>query len=220
MNNRLPWDIAAADADVGTAAPAAGIRPGRRLIAVMLLTAAALDLTRCGLVLTTARYPAPATGLVAAGLATAALSMRTARGCQGGRRWAGWAALLIGATSAPEAAASGFHAPYTIPDTATAALGVLLTVAVLATAGLTGQPGHDTGNACAIDLGGHPVTRGAAAPAQTAMHSSPPRTPGPVSSRTSSAGCACTVTGRARTAQSASISKSRATRNRAGDRRA
>ena len=220
MNNHLRADIAAADADIGTAAPAADIRPGRRLIAVMLLTAAALDLTRCGLVLTTARHPAPAAGLVAAGLAAAGLSMRTARGCQGGQRWAGWAALLIGATSAPQAAASGFHAPYTIPDTATAALGVLLTVAVLATAGLTGQLGHDTGNPCAIDLGGHPVTRGAAAPAQAAMHRAPPRTPDPVSSRTSSAGCACTVTRRARTAQSASISKLRATRNRASGQRA
>jgi len=165
MNNRLPRDIASTDADVGPAS-AAGIRAGRRLIAVMLLTAAALDLTRCGLVLTTARHPAPAAGLVVAGLAAAGLSMRTARGCQGGQRWAGWAALLIGATSAPQAAASGFHAPYTIPDTATAALGVLLTVAVLATAGLTGQPGHDTGNLCAIDPGGHPVIRGTAAPAQ------------------------------------------------------
>jgi hypothetical protein len=165
MNNRLPRDIATADADVGPAS-AAGIRAGRRLIAVMLLTAAALDLTRCGLVLTTARHPAPAAGLVVAGLAAAGLSMRTARGCQGGQRWAGWAALLIGATSAPQAAASGFHAPYTIPDTATAALGVLLTVAVLATAGLTGQPGHDTGNLCAIDPGSHPVIRGTAAPAQ------------------------------------------------------
>jgi hypothetical protein len=45
--------------------------------------------------------------------------------------------LLIGAASAPQAAASGFHAPYTIPDTATAVLGVLLAVAVLATAGRT-----------------------------------------------------------------------------------
>jgi hypothetical protein len=166
MNNRLPGDIAAADADNGTPAPAADIRPGRRLIAVMLLTAAALDLTRCGLVLTTARHPASAAELVAAGLAAAALSARTARGCQAGRRWAGLTALLIGATSAPQAAASGFQTPYTIPDTATAALGVLLAVAVLATAGLTRQPGQDTGNPCAIDLEGHPVTRGSAAPAQ------------------------------------------------------
>jgi hypothetical protein len=165
MNNRLSRGTAAADADAGPAS-AAGIRAGRRLIAVMLLTAAALDLTRCGLVLTTARHPAPAAGLVVAGLVAAGLSMQTARGCQGGRRWAGWAALLIGATAAPQAAASGFHAPYTIADTATAALGVLLTVAVLATAGLTRQPGHDTGNLCAIELGDQPVIRGAAAPAQ------------------------------------------------------
>ena len=146
MNSRLPRDIAAADADGGTTAPVAGSRPGRRLIAVMLLTAAALDLTRCGLVMATARHPAPAAGLVAAGLAAAALSVRTARGCQAGQRWAGWAALLIGAASAPQAAASGFHSPYTIPDTATAALGVLLAVAVLATAGRIGPAGYDTEN--------------------------------------------------------------------------
>ena len=53
----------------------------------------------------------------------------------GGQRWAGWAALLIGATSAPQAAASGFQTPYTIPDTATAALGMLLAITILATAG-------------------------------------------------------------------------------------
>jgi hypothetical protein len=52
--------------------------------------------------------------------------------------------------SAPQAAASGFHAPYVIPDTATAAIGILLTVAVLATAGRPGQPGPGTGNACVI----------------------------------------------------------------------
>ena len=36
----------------------------------------------------------------------------------------GRAALLIGAASAPQAAISGFHGPYTIPGTATAAQGV------------------------------------------------------------------------------------------------
>jgi hypothetical protein len=81
----------------------------------------------------------PVTPRSAAGLAAAALSARTARGCRAGQRWAGWAALLIGAASAPQAAASGFHAPYTIPDTATAVIGVLLAVAVLATAGRTGE---------------------------------------------------------------------------------
>ncbi len=101
----------------------------------MLLTAAALDLTRCGLVMAAARHPAPTAGLVAAGLAAAALTARTARGCQAGQRWAGWAALLIGVASAPQAAASGFRSPYMIPDTATAALGILLAITILATAG-------------------------------------------------------------------------------------
>ena len=152
MNSHLPGEVPAADADGGTTtASAAGSRPGRRLITVMLLAAAALDLTRCGLGLATAEHAAPAAGLVAAGLAAAALSLWTARGCQGGRRWSGWAALLIGAASAPQAAASGFHTPYTIPDTATAALGILLAVAVLATVGRTGQPGQYVENSCTMD---------------------------------------------------------------------
>jgi hypothetical protein len=148
MADRMPWDITAACADGEKAAPAAGPRAGRHLIAVMLLGAAVLDLTRCGLVLAAARHPAPT-----AGLAVAVLSVRTARGYQTGRRWAGWAALLIGAASAPQAAMSGFHGPYTIPDTATAALGVLLAVAVLATAGAAGRPGQYTENPCTIDRG-------------------------------------------------------------------
>jgi hypothetical protein len=143
VNCHLPGDASAANADRETTVPAA-IRPGRRLIAVMLLAAAALDLTRCGLVLVTARHAGPTAGLVAAGLAAGALSLCSARGCQIGRRWSSWAALLIGATSAPQAAASGFHTPFTATDTATAALGILLTVAVLATAGLTGQPFTET----------------------------------------------------------------------------
>ena len=122
MNSRPPEGIAAADA--GTASPVPGIRPGRRLTAVLLLAAAALDLIRCSLVPMAAPHPAPAAGLIAAGLAAAALSVRTARGCQAGRRWSSWAALLIGATSAPQAAVAGFRSPYTIPDTATAALGI------------------------------------------------------------------------------------------------
>jgi len=150
MNSHLPGDAPAADADGGRTVPAAGIRPGRRLIAVMLLGAAGLDLIRCGLVLVTARHAGPAAGLVAAGLAATALSLWTARRYQGSRRWSGLAALLIGAASAPQAAASGFHAPFTAPDTATAALGILLTVTVLATAGRTGQPGPTTENPCTI----------------------------------------------------------------------
>jgi hypothetical protein len=134
-NNCLPGDNTAVGADGQKAAPAAGAQVGRQLIVVLLLIAAALDLTRCGLVLAAARHPAPAAGLVAVGLGAAALTARAARGCQVGQRWAGWAALLIGIMSAPQAAASGFRTPYTVPDTATAVLGILLAITVLATAG-------------------------------------------------------------------------------------
>ena len=131
-------------------APSAGARPGQALVIVMLLAAAALDLARCGLVVTTARPPAPAPPLVAAGLAAAGLSAWTARGCRCSRRWSQVAALLIGVASAPQASASGFRAPYTIPDTATAVLGVLLSVTILATTGTTrADPAHaDRSAAC------------------------------------------------------------------------
>ena len=43
--------------------------------------------------------------------------------------------MLIGLASVPQAAASGFRSAYLIPDAATAALGILLAVTVLATAG-------------------------------------------------------------------------------------
>jgi hypothetical protein len=141
MNNRLPWDITAADADAdgGKTARAARAQVARYLIVAMLFGAAALDLTRCGLVMTVARQPAPTAGLAAAGLAAAGLTARTARGCQAGQRWAGWAALLIGTASAPQAAASGFRSPYTIPDMATTVLGMLLAVTIMATAGRMGR---------------------------------------------------------------------------------
>jgi hypothetical protein len=155
MNRRLPLGRQAAGADSWTTSPAAVSRAARRLIAAMLLAAAVLDLTRCGLVMVAVRHPASAAGLVVVGLAAAALSVRTAHGCQGGQRWAVWAALLIGAASAPQAAVSGFSTPYTIPDTATAVLGVLLAVAVLATVGRTGVPADDTQSPCAI-TGDHP----------------------------------------------------------------
>jgi hypothetical protein len=166
MTRRQPRGVREPGADGGTTLSAVGLWPGRCLIAVMLVAAAALDLARCGIVLATARHAGPAIGLVAAGLAAATLSLRTARGCRSGRRWSAWAALLIGAASAPQAAASGFHPPYTMPDIATAALGVLLTVAVLATAGQTSQPPQLTENQC-IDLGS---TR---SPAVRAARSSP-----------------------------------------------
>jgi hypothetical protein len=139
MNSRPPWDITDNDADDGKPAAAAAAQVVRRLIVLLLLTAAALDLTRCGLVMTATRHPVPTAGLVAAGLAAAGLTARTARGCQVGQRWAGWAALLIGAASAPQAVASGFRSPYTIPDTATAAVGLLLAITILATAGRIGR---------------------------------------------------------------------------------
>jgi len=139
MKNCLPWDTTATDGDGGKAAAAAETQAVRRLIVVMLFTAATLDLTRCGLAVAAARHPAPTAGLVTAGLAAAALTARIARGCQAGQRWADWAALLIGVASAPQAAASGFRSPYLIPDTATAALGVLLAITILATVGRMGR---------------------------------------------------------------------------------
>lgn len=150
MNGHVPGHRPAPGADGGPRAPGADGRAARRLIAVLLLAAAALDLTRCGLVLATARHLAPATGLVAAGLAAAAVSGWTARGYLRGWRWPPWAAVLIGVASAPQAAAAGFGPPYAIPDSATTVLGILLAVTVLATTGRTG-PGQHTENPCATE---------------------------------------------------------------------
>jgi hypothetical protein len=122
--------------------------PGRRVITVLLLAAAALDLSRCGVAVLSARPVGPTIGLVLAGLVAAGLSLRIAYACGSRRRWAAWAALFIGAASGPQAAASGFHSLYTIPDLATAALGVVLAVAVLATAGRT-APAGPSAVACA-----------------------------------------------------------------------
>jgi hypothetical protein len=99
MDAHPPGDIPAVVGADGMTAPG---QPGRLLIIVMLIAAATLDLTRCGIVLMTARHAASAAGLVAAGMAAAALSLSTARGCQNGRRWSGWATLLIGVASAPQ----------------------------------------------------------------------------------------------------------------------
>jgi hypothetical protein len=139
-NGCLPGDAPSAAAD-GAAGPIANRLPARRVTAVLLLAAAALDLTRCSLAVATVRPAGEAAMLVSAGLAAAGISLWTARGCQRGARWSGCAAFLIGAASAPQASASGFSAAYTIPDAATAALGVLVAVGVLATAGHGGQPG-------------------------------------------------------------------------------
>jgi hypothetical protein len=75
MVDPTPQDITAVGADGGQPAPAARPRPGRHLIGAMLLTAAVLDLTRCGLVLAAARHPMPTAALAAAGLVAAALGV-------------------------------------------------------------------------------------------------------------------------------------------------
>jgi hypothetical protein len=119
-----------------------------RVIEALLISAAALDLTRCSLVLMTLRHLAPGIGLVAAGIGAAAISVTAARGCRAGHRWANLAALVIGVASAPLASASGFRAPFTIPDVATAILGIVLAVVVLATVG-RGTPGPAAVRPCA-----------------------------------------------------------------------
>jgi hypothetical protein len=156
VNDRLPWRRPNAGADTGSGGSSADSRGARLLIAVLLLATAALDMTRCGLVMATARHPAVADGLFAAWLVAATVSIWIARACLGRRRWPIWAALLIGAASAPEAAVSGFDAPYTIPDTATVAIGILLAVAILATVGPTG-PEQPAVNRCARHRD-HPMT--------------------------------------------------------------
>jgi hypothetical protein len=118
----LPANAPAAAAD-GAAVPIPNRLPSRRVTAVLLLAAAALDLTRCGLVAATVRQAWEAAMPMSVGLAAAAVSIWTARGCQRGARWSGWAVFLIGAASAPQASASGFSAAYTIPDGATAVVG-------------------------------------------------------------------------------------------------
>jgi hypothetical protein len=107
--------IPGAAAPPGTTSPTASRPTGLRLIAAMLIGAAALDLTRCSLVLMTFRHVAPTVGLVAAGIGAAAVSVTAARAYRAGQRWAAWAALLIGLASAPQASASGFDSPYVIP---------------------------------------------------------------------------------------------------------
>lgn len=126
-----------------------GGRAGSRLIAALLICAAALDLTRCSMVVMTLRHLGPAIGLVAAGMVAAAVSLTAAQGYNRGRRWAPVVALLVGLASAPQASASGFRTPFTIPDVATAAAGVVLAVAILATAGRRGLPGHHAVSPCA-----------------------------------------------------------------------
>jgi hypothetical protein len=90
-------------------------RLGGKFVVALLISVAALDITRCTLVLMTYRQLAPAVWFVATGAAMAVLSVAAARGYRAGRRWAVLAALLIGLASAPQASGSGFRAPFTIP---------------------------------------------------------------------------------------------------------
>jgi hypothetical protein len=163
MRSRARLGVPAAAVAPGTASPAAGRPTGVPLIAAMLIAAAALDLTRCSLILMTFRHVAPTVGLVAAGIGAAVVSVTAARGYRAGQRWAAWAALLIGVASAPQASASGFRNPYTIPDVATAALGVLLTVAILATVGRTGRPVQHLEIPCVMSRDGRLSSSSAAA---------------------------------------------------------
>jgi hypothetical protein len=58
-NSRPAPDTAASGTGSEAASSGADNRPARGLIAVLLLAAAALDLTRCSLVMIAARHPAP-----------------------------------------------------------------------------------------------------------------------------------------------------------------
>ena len=73
----LPGEAPAAAAD--GAAPIANRLPSRGVTAVLLLAAAALDLTRCGLVAATVRQAWEAAMPMSVGLAAAAVSIWTAR---------------------------------------------------------------------------------------------------------------------------------------------
>ena len=87
MRSRARPRVPAAAAVPGTSSPAAGRPTGLRLIAAMLIAAAALDLTRCSLLLMTFRHVAPTVGLVAAGIGAAVVSVTAARGYRAGQRW-------------------------------------------------------------------------------------------------------------------------------------
>jgi hypothetical protein len=160
-NGCLSGDASAAAAE-SAAGPIANRLPARRVTAVLLLAAAALDLTRCGLVAATVRQAEQIAMPMSAGLAAAALTIWTARGCRRGARWSGWAAFLIGAASAPQASGFGFCAAYAIPDAATAALGVLVAVGVLATAGRPGRVAGATEDPVTTNPSAHGESRQAA----------------------------------------------------------
>jgi hypothetical protein len=131
-------EATAGDGYPAEAPAAASRRLARWWTAALLMGAAALDLARCGIdVSKGSATHAPL--LTTTGALAAAVSMITALGCLRGRYWVAWSALLIGVGSAPQAAATGFHAAYAVPDLATAAIGVLLTATMLASDLLLGR---------------------------------------------------------------------------------
>ncbi len=105
-------------------------RPAPLLLPALLLALGTLDLTRCGLLLGSL-HSSPGLPLVIAGLAAAAACLLGARSYRSRRHWSAATALLIGVATAPQAAAAGFRAPFTIPDLASMTLGSLVAVIVL-----------------------------------------------------------------------------------------
>ena len=82
-NGCLTGDAPSAAAD-GAAGSIANGLPTRRVTAVLLFAAAAMDLTRCSLVAATVRQAVEAAMPISAGVAAAAVTIWTARGCQRG----------------------------------------------------------------------------------------------------------------------------------------
>src|SRR5947199_87232 len=75
----------------------------------------ALDIPRCGLLLGSL-HSSPGVPLIVAGLAATAACLLGARSYRRRQHWSAATALLIGVATAPQAAAAGFRAPFTIPD--------------------------------------------------------------------------------------------------------
>lgn len=105
--------------------------PTALVLAGLLGLAAVADLARCSIGLTREGGASATVLLFASGGVAAAVSVIIAGGAIRRRQWALWSAALIGIASAPQAAMTGFRSPYTVPDVATAVLGLLMTITVL-----------------------------------------------------------------------------------------
>ena len=108
------------------------------LLPALLLALGSLDLTRCGLLLGSL-HSSPGVPLVMAGSAAAAACLLGARAYRRRHHWSAASALLIGVATAPQAAAAGFRAPFTVPDLASITLGALVAVIVLSSGIRTGD---------------------------------------------------------------------------------